>query len=197
MPLILSLLAAAPAMADCGAPADPIHQIQGRGEAPPMTGRQVTVEGILTLDARGDGGFRGFYLQQPDAQTDSDARTSEALFVYTPRKTGQPGDRLRVTGTVKEFHGLTELVDISAIDVCGSSTLPEAIPVTLPWSQPPESLENMRVTFTQPLTVIEHYQLAVFGELALAPNDQIIPTEYLPPGRAAVAQNQMARRRCR
>ncbi|HET8850687.1 MAG TPA: ExeM/NucH family extracellular endonuclease, partial [Marinobacter sp.] len=174
----------------CGAPADPIHRIQGPGEASPLAGQQVTVEGILTRDARGEGGFRGFYLQQGDADTDDDPRTSEALFVYTPRKTGQPGDRLRVTGTVKEFHGLTELVDVRAVDVCGTSDLPEPIPISLPWSRLPESLENMRVAFTQPLTVIEHYQLAVFGELTLAERDQIIPTEYLPPGREAIAQSK-------
>lgn len=201
LPLALSALfadlsvafVAVPAFAQCGAPADAIHDIQGRGEASPLAGQQVTVEAILTRDARGKGGFRGFYLQQADAETDRDPSTSEALFIYTPRTTGSPGQRLRVTGTVKEFHGLTELVDVRAIEICGPGELPDPIPVSLPWRQAPESLENMRVTFTAPLTVVEHDQLAEFGELTLAATDQVIPTEYLPPGRQAVEQAKQNR----
>lgn len=190
---LLAALPATQALAQCGAPATAIHDIQGRGNDSPLAGQQVTVEGVLTRDARDKGGFRGFYLQQADAETDNDPGTSEALFIYTSRTAGRPGQRLRVTGTVKEFHGLTELVDVKALDICGPGELPDPIPVSLPWRQTPESLENMRVAFTAPLTVVEHYQLAEFGELTLAASDQVIPTEYLPPGRRAVEQGEQNR----
>ena len=103
------------------------------------------MEGILTQDSRSEGGFGGFYLQQADHQTDNDPTTSEALFVYTERKVGKTGMRLRVTGKVKEYHGLTELVAVQTIDLCGQEALPAAIPGTLPWTVDPEPLETMRV----------------------------------------------------
>ncbi|MBW4935137.1 ExeM/NucH family extracellular endonuclease [Marinobacter sp. F4206] len=183
------------AASSCGQSATPIARIQGSGHQSPMAGQTVTVEGIVTRDARGPGGFQGIYLQQADHQTDNDPRTSEALFVYTQRSAGTPGERLRVTGQVKEYHGLTELVGIQTMTVCGREALPEPAPVWLPWSAPPESLENMRVRFEQPLTVIDSYNLSLYGELTLAPTDQIRATEYLAPGTAALKASERNRNR--
>lgn len=183
-----------PAMADgCGAPATAIHQVQGSGDRSPMAGEQVTVEGILTLDSRHKGGFRGFYLQQADGDTDNNPLTSEALFIHTGRRAGQPGHRIRVRGRVKEFQNLTELTDVRYVQDCGPSRLPEAIPVDLPWrdgQSSPEALENMRVRIRQPLTVIDSYHLARYGELTLAAAPQPVPTEILPPGREAYRLEQ-------
>ncbi|HLV77398.1 MAG TPA: ExeM/NucH family extracellular endonuclease [Marinobacter sp.] len=188
--LLCAVLPSAGAAGRCGDPAIPMHQIQSAGHSSPLAGKRVTVEGILTRDARAKGGFNGFYLQQADDETDNDPATSEALFVYTGKSGGAPGQRLRVTGTVKEFHGLTELVGVRALTVCGTTTLPEPIDVSLPWEAPPEHLENMLVRFSQPLTIIDHYNLALFGELTLAARDQVIPTEYLPPGPRSIAHHQ-------
>ena len=175
---------------DCGQPATGIHEVQGTVARSPLAGETVTVEGILTRDSRHQGGFDGFYLQQADGETDSNPDTSEALFVYTSHKAGRPGQRLRVTGTIKEYHDLTEMVAVKTIQICGKGEMPTPIDVALPWSQPPESLENMRVRFTAPLTIIDHYQLATYGELTLATNDQITGTERFPPGEQAVAHSQ-------
>lgn len=178
----------------CGKPATPISEVQGTGPASHLAGQTVTVEGILTHDSRSDGGFGGFYLQQADHETDNNPATSEALFVYTDRDIGKTGMRLRVTGKVKEYHGLTELVAIGNIRVCGREALPAPSPLALPWTQDPEQLENMRVTFRQPLTVVDNYNLDRYGELALAASDQVQPTEYLPPGddayRASIRNRQ-------
>lgn len=182
--LFLLLLPVSQALAAdaCREPATPISEVQGRGEASPLAGHEVTVEGVLTFDARMDGGFDGFYLQQADHETDDSPETSEALFIYTRKKTGEPGQRLRVTGTVKEHHGLTELVDIKTITTCGTEPLPKAQSLVLLWPNALESLENMRVTVAQPLTVIDSWNLARYGELTLAAGDQVAPTEYLEPG---------------
>ncbi|MGC8119729.1 ExeM/NucH family extracellular endonuclease [Marinobacter sp. VGCF2001] len=199
--LCLALLAAgatpmALAGPECGGPATPIHRIQGHTERSPLVGQTVAVEGILTRDARQPGGFSGFYLQQPDPQTDNTPSTSEALFVYTRKTAGRVGERLRVVGTVKEFYGLTELASVRELRVCGRGDLPAPVPVSLPWSLPPESLENMRVRFTGPLTVIDNDNLARYGELVLAGQDQIMATEQLAPGPSARAltQQHMAQR---
>ena len=190
--LLLPLVATAESV--CGDPATPISQVQGTGPASPLAGDTVTVEGILTQDSRSEGGFGGFYLQQADHQTDQNPATSEALFVYTDRDIADVGMRLRVTGKVKEYHGLTELVAIRHIRICGREALPAAIPVALPWIVDPEHLENMRVTFHQRLTVVDNYNLGRYGELALAAADQVQPTEYLPPGdeayRASIRNRQ-------
>ncbi len=175
--------------ADCGTDSTPIAQIQGNGDVSPLVGETVTVEGIMTLDARSDGGFQGFYLQQADHQTDKNPRSSEALFIYTPETGGQPGHSIRVTGLVKEYHGLTELVRITVLKDCGAAPLPAAIPVQLPWPEGahPEHLENMRISISQPLTVIDHYNLGRYGELTLAPSLQFIATQTIAPGPGAVA----------
>jgi len=152
------------------------------------------VEGILTLDSRAGGGFGGFYLQQADGETDGDRTTSEALFVYTDRATGEPGMRLRVSGRVKEYHGLTELVAVRKIRSCGREVLPAPLILALPWSADRESVENMRVNFRHPLTVVDNANLARYGELALAAADQVQPTEYLPPGDSAHRMSARNRR---
>ncbi len=185
MLILLVVPTAAAAESACGDSATPISVIQGKGPASALAGKTVTVEGILTHDSRAAGGFRGFYLQQADHQTDNDPATSEALFVFTDRRAGEPGARLRVTGTVKEHHGLTELVAVKSLQTCGRQALPAPTTLALPWSVNPEHLENMRVTFQHPLTVVDNYNLARFGELVLAASDQIQPTEYRRPGSQA------------
>lgn len=184
--MILSLSAAAAAAGTaCGGPATAISDVQGSGTASALAGRIVTVEGILTQDSRSEGGFGGFYLQQADHQTDNNPATSEALFIYTSLDTGEPGSRLRVTGKVREFHGLTELVAVRSIQRCGKAQQPAPVVIELPWSSDPESLENMKVAFRGPLTVVDNYNLAKYGELSLAASDQVQPTEYLEPGQPA------------
>lgn len=195
--LLILLAVSTQAMAgNCGGEAIPIARVQGTGDASPLVGRSVTVEGIVTLDTRGDDGFQGFYLQQADAQTDDNPTTSEALFVFTRKSAGRTGHRVRVSGQVREFHGLTELVKVTRLQDCGGAPFPEPRPVKLPWSDGvrPEHLENMRIEFTHPLTVIDNHNLGRFGELTLAPRDQIIPTQHFPPGPAAIALQQQQQR---
>ena len=186
------------AQAACGKPATPIASVQGAGEQSPMAGKQVTVEGILTRDARQGTGLQGFYLQQADNETDDNPATSEALFVYTRKNGGREGDRLRVRGYVKEYHGLTELVRISELLSCGRGEKPAPVEVSLPWDdkQPPEALENMRIKLAGPLTVIDQYFLYRYGQVTLATSDQWIPTQRQRPGREipqVIANQQKAR----
>lgn len=192
--LALTLLIGLPAVAagDCGTGVIPVSRIQGTGDHSSFAGQTVSVEGIITMDARQRGGFRGFYLQQADGETDNDPQTSEALFVYTHRTDGQHGDRVHVSGRVKEFHGLTELTDITSITRCGNGRLPEPVSVTLPWQdgEPPEHLENMRINVAGELTVINHYNLARYGELTLAAKPQTMATEILEPGPGAQSRHR-------
>lgn len=186
--LLLLLLLATQVMADaCRTGATPIAAVQGRGTQSPLLGRTVTVEGILTHDSRHSGGFRGFYLQQAAAETDDDPTTSDALFVFTDRKTGQPGDRVRVTGTVREYHGLTEIAAVQTLRLCGQGPMPPPVRLSHLWpgDRAPEHLEAMRVSFIEPLIVVENHNLHRYGELTLAPASQPAPTQVLSPGAGA------------
>lgn len=169
----------------CGDQFTPIHAIQGSGPRSPLEGKRVTVEGILTLDSRNPGGFRGFYLQQADTETDDDPATSEALFVYTRRSAGSPGKRLRVTGIVREFHGLTELADIDSLRVCRDGPMPGAVTLRAEDPDTFEAFENMRVELPTGMTVLDTHNFARYGELVLGSTDAIVPTEYLPPASSA------------
>lgn len=185
--LVFALLAPLSSLAACGGPSLTIGAVQGDGDRSPYVGKTVTVEGLLTRDSRRPGGFRGLYLQA--AVGDGNPATSDALFVYTRRSAGEPGQRLRVSGTIKEFHGLTELASVTALTVCGDHRLPLPEPITLNpehWQSDGaahslERLENMRVRLPAGLVITDTHNLARYGELTLAPRDPVTPTEYQAP----------------
>lgn len=67
----------------------------------------MTTEGVVVGDFQGASALNGFYLQDPSG--DGDPLTAEGIFVYYPGGPAvSPGDRLRVSGTVAEYNGLTE-----------------------------------------------------------------------------------------
>lgn len=74
-----------------------IMEIQGEGHSSAYAGQQVTTTGIVTaVDSN------GFYLQ--DAAGDDNARTSDAIFVFTGGAPGVViGDGVSVSGAVAEF----------------------------------------------------------------------------------------------
>jgi hypothetical protein len=80
-----------------------LHAIQGSGSVSPLAGQRIiTTTNLVT-------GFRnnGFFLQAPDAESDSDPATSEAVFVAAPN--GLPpeaaiGNAVVVAGIVEEFR---------------------------------------------------------------------------------------------
>lgn len=179
--------------AECGLPATAIAQVQGASDRSPMAGEKITVEGVVTHDARHTGGWRGVYIQQADDLADTDPATSEALFVFTDSHIGKTGHMVRVSGEVREYHGLTELTKVTQISDCGQAPLPEAVTIAAPWPNGviPEHLENMRVSVTEPLTVIDTYNLARYGELTLAESMQWVPTQLMPPGPVAARLSEI------
>jgi predicted extracellular nuclease/2',3'-cyclic-nucleotide 2'-phosphodiesterase (5'-nucleotidase family) len=172
-----------------------ISAVQGTGSASPLVGQTVTVEAIVVGDFQnGDADAKrnlgGFYLQEERAAQDADPLTSEGLFVY--EGTGNrlvdvtEGDRVRVTGTVTEFNGETQLTvnAASGIQVVQAGALSaaevkaQAVDVSLPaagvlgtgtTAQPDlERYEGMLVRFPQTLTISEQFNLDRFNEIRLA-----------------------------
>ncbi|WP_158222367.1 ExeM/NucH family extracellular endonuclease [Tamilnaduibacter salinus] len=187
--LLLLLLFPSVVAGQCGDPATPISAVQGDDWTSPMAGDTVTVEGIVTLDARGKTGLGGFYLQSGESGADDDPATSKAVFVYTRDSQSGTGRRARVTGVVKEYEGLTELSPVHDVTDCGPATLPAPESLMTAWplsGRNAERLEGMRVGSDSPLTVIDTYQLARFGTVTLALAPQYQPTRTRSPGPAAL-----------
>ena len=159
-----------------------IAQIQGSGAASPYANSVQTSEGVVTLKVG-----TGFFIQ--DAAGDGDPSTSDGIFVYTGNtvSTVQPGELVRVTGTVFEYtpagakNSYTELKDVTAIltQSAGHAVVPTN--VTLP-NDNLAAVEGMLVRFTQPLTVSQNAYLGARGELTLSAGRREVPTNRYPAG---------------
>jgi predicted extracellular nuclease len=181
-----------------------IAQIQGTGAASPLAGQAVHTTGVVT-GVYGDpyddqpgmanyGGFDGFYLQTggTGGATDATPGASDGVFVYTGNNLPpvSVGDSVDVTGTAKEFSGLTE-VDASTGAVAPLS--PALAPVTpLAAAYPTddagrEAEEGMLLAPTDTFTVTDSYSTNQYGEVGLATGDHplVQPTEVARPGSAA------------
>jgi hypothetical protein len=143
-------------VAGCGSPADPIHVVQGNGPSSPLAGQAATIEGVVVGDFQGGVALGGFCVQEEDADADADPSTSEGVFVFS----GVPvslGDLVRLSGTVAEFNGLTELNSVTSVDICAVGQPVTPASVTLPFASATdaERYEGMVVTLPQTLTVSE------------------------------------------
>ena len=81
-----------------------IGSVQGTGDASPMVGQTVTVQGIVTGLAS-----NGFYMQDGG---DGNPATSDGIFVFTssaPYGNAVAGNSVCTSGKVAEFDGETEL----------------------------------------------------------------------------------------
>lgn len=163
-----------------------ISDIQGSGDASALDGQEVTVEAVVTGLITSASGVTGFFLQEEDADSDGDAATSEGIFVFAPGATVGVGDKIRLTATVDEFSDLTELTDVSDLQVLETGvTLPTATQITIGMSDDFEAYEGMRVELVtggeDPLTVITNFNLDRFGEINVAEGNQTQPTQIFDP----------------
>gem|GEM_PF-710659 len=164
-----------------------IHDVQGNGASTPIPGAVVSVEGVVTASYQGTNKLSGFFLEEEDADADADPNTSEGVFVFcsacpTPVAEGQ---RVRVTGAVSEFFGMTEITATTAPSVVVTDAgnhlaeitpAPIALPVVGDLDAFYEAREGMLVTFTDTLTVSEYFELARYGQIELYQGDR--PRQY-------------------
>ena len=160
-----------------------IHDIQGAGDASAMDGEVVTVEAVVTgLVTNNAGVVTGFFLQEEDADADADAATSEGIFVFAYDPSVSVGDKVRVTATVDEFNGLTELTGVSEISTLDTGVqLPTVTVINIGIDADYEAVEGMRVELVSgggdPLTVIENFNLDRYGEVVVSEGIQTQPTQ--------------------
>jgi len=159
-----------------------IREVQGTGAVSPLAGRTVTVAGVVTADWR-DRGFNGFVVQDPAGDPNDGA--SDAVFVWGDRARAEIGQSVRVTGTVSEYNGLTEIT-ADAIEVLPES-LGEVAPLT-EWAaiatpDGKEAHESELVLLNDQLTVTDNYDANVYGTFTLAYGDEPLrqPTAGIDP----------------
>lgn len=161
----------------------PISAIQGSGRVSPLQGQVVTVTAIVTGDFQKSDDDKtrnlgGFYVQQESP--DGDAATSDAVFVFDgdhPTTDVTTGDRVKVTGTVTEHFGETQ-ISATAVAVSGSGTINPTdmnLPAALLTNNSDgdlisdlEAYEGMLIRFPQKLTVASLRFLERYGEVRLS-----------------------------
>jgi VCBS repeat-containing protein len=164
-----------------------ISAVQGTGAASTMTGQTVTIEAIVVGDFQnGDGdGARnlgGFWLQEEAFDQDGNLLSSEGIFVSQASLGAdvQIGDRVRVTGTVVESFGNTE-INASAVQVTQAGAVADvdtmAVAIDLPaagvqgtggvYTADLEAYEGMLVRIPETMTITEQFNFDRFGETRL------------------------------
>lgn len=152
-----------------------IHDIQSDKWLSPENGQQVTnVPGVVT--AIRTSGSKGYWIQDPNP--DSDAATSEAVFVYTSSApTVAVGDSVLVSGKVEQYYPLasgdtaattsnlstTEIGTPTEITLSTGNPLPAPIvitPSTVPSTYAPNlnnaSIENGTIQPTR--SALDYYE---------------------------------------
>ncbi|MCL9663704.1 ExeM/NucH family extracellular endonuclease [Curtobacterium albidum] len=192
-----------PEPTDPGTPAGPaeavtIAQLQGTGTASPYVGKRVVTDGVVTA-VYATGGLNGYTVQTAGTGGAIDLAThtaSDAVFVFSAATAGSVaiGDAVRLTGTVAEYDGLTELEVASTADVerlpAAGVVQPVPATLTLPRTDAQrESLESMLVAPQGDYTVADNYTTNQYGEIALAAGTKrlVQPTEVARPGSAEYA----------
>ena len=161
-----------------------IHEVQGSGPVAALADSNVIVEAIVVGDFQGSDQLRGFFIQEEDADADSDPNTSEGIFVFCGgcETDIAVGDSVRVVGLVEEFFNMSQ-IDVteeggSVSLLVGGNPLPTPATISLPVGASTsaettfESVEGMLVTLADTMVVSEYFELARYGQLVLAKNER-------------------------
>lgn len=171
-----------PPVGECGDETTAIGAVQGTESAPAMLGDVVSVEGVVTSLFTAPEANNGFFVQD---EGDDDPLTSDGIFVLTGAEVAV-GDHVRVTGLVENTAGLGRINTATddAVSVCESGLdLPDPVELELPLSDQEQwSHESMHVAFPEDLTILEYFNYARFGEMALGTDRQYQPTHLFEPG---------------
>ncbi|MBZ9611414.1 ExeM/NucH family extracellular endonuclease [Rheinheimera maricola] len=194
--LLAVLIISSPAAASCSTEFSSINTIQGSSDISPLLGQQVNTQGVVTAIIYPDSKAAGIVLRAPNTTSLNEANS---LFIADREAAGiySPGQLLQVSGTVTELQQLTSLAQITAINLCGDDANTAAIPLSLPlaagldWEQ----LEGALLSIDQTLIVNDTYSLSRFGEITLADQRLMVPTEIMAPGEAAAKLNDTQQQR--
>ncbi|MBI3173795.1 MAG: ExeM/NucH family extracellular endonuclease, partial [Chloroflexi bacterium] len=167
----------------------PIYSIQGTTDITPLPGVQTTL-GVVVGDYEGASpALGGFYIQDPTG--DGNPATSDGLYIYNGSNNSvNLGDLVRVTGTVAEYQGQTQIGTVTNITVLSTGNTITPTDISLPFASTAaeEQYEGMLVRVPQTLYVTEHYLLGRFGQVTLSGTAKLAqPTNVVLPGAPALA----------
>ncbi|WP_433064680.1 ExeM/NucH family extracellular endonuclease [Dactylosporangium sp. CS-033363] len=177
-----------------------IAAIQGTNtDTSPYVGKPVTTEGVVTA-VYTTGGFNGFFLETGGAGgTEADDRTpgaSDAVFVFGSISAAQVsvGDSVRVSGTVQEFQGETEISSPSVTKL--ATPLPAVVPGSFAWTSldtdaEKEAHEGELLAPQGTFTVSDNYDANWYGSFTLAAGDKPLRTPT-DAGKAGSAEAEAA-----
>lgn len=191
------------------APLRSIPAIQGVGATSPFSGTNATIRGIVVGDFQGSTGLNGFFVQDPNG--DSDPVTSDGIFVFIPAANSfssvnvNVGDPVQISGQVREFgdtaaaRTLTQIDFVTALAICGNTATISPTTVTLPENVEGEleRYESMFITIPHTMTVSQNFFQGRFGQLTLSAGGRLYnPTnQFVPNSAEALAlANENARR---
>ncbi|MBN2629648.1 MAG: ExeM/NucH family extracellular endonuclease [Rhodobacteraceae bacterium] len=154
--------------------------VAGAADESPLLGQVVRIQAVVTQVMPGLGGF---YVQEEDADADTNDFTSEGIFV-TSSAAVTAGHLVTVEGTVVEAGGETRLAATSVSVDSTANALPDATVITFPtatvlrdkdgdYVANLEAYEGMRVTIPEEMTVSELFQLNRFGTMRLTSEGRI------------------------
>jgi predicted extracellular nuclease len=140
-----------------------IEAIQGHGHRSPYVSKKVKTSGLVTAVLKQAESQYGYFIQEEDV----DPSASHGLFVYSETP-ASVGDLLVIEGKVKEFHGLTELVNVNLVQRCGQQDRP--IPVSITYeltNAQKEALEGVLVQLPRGY-LSRTDELLAYGQLELS-----------------------------
>ena len=113
-----------------------IAEIQGKSAVSPFAGETVTVKGLVTAAKSG----AGYFIQDGDS-------VWSAIYVYDTTREPYPeiGDSVQLTALVTEYYEMTELKDVSEIEILSKENrLPQ--PILLKAEEISEAYESVLIT---------------------------------------------------
>tara|TARA_R110002153_G_scaffold241605_1_gene396734 strand:+ start:11577 stop:16061 length:4485 start_codon:yes stop_codon:yes gene_type:complete len=169
-----------------------IHDVQGSGDASPLNGETVLIEGIVSASFAD---ISGFFVQEESADMDADPATSEGVFVSYSGELPVVGSLVSVIGDVSESFGRTQLTATEAPKIITTDTVGALVSsLILPFADAAaaESLEGMLVSASQVLVVTDNFTLGRFGEVTLSTERLFTPTNVFAPGSDAAIELEAA-----
>jgi predicted extracellular nuclease len=170
-----------------------IPALQGTTDTNTTNGQTVTVRGVVVADVQGATGQNGFYVQDP--QGDSNANTSDGLFVFVPSANSAwfgfdvaVGEAVQVSGRATEFQGMTEIDTVTSIVKCGTPATLTPTVVDLPETTNGEleRYEGMLITISETLTVDQNFFQGRYGQVTLSTGGRLYnPTNVYDAGSPA------------
>ena len=201
--------------ADSGSGNDPvmakIHEVQGTGAEVAITD-VVSLEAIVVADYQEANQLSGFFIQEEDSDADSNAQTSEGIFVYCdscPVDVEQ-GDLVKVTGLPQDYFGMSQIratFDTDIAVLSNGNALPSPASVQLPVVTAStelsaaqgeidayyEAVEGMLVRVDTELSAVEYFELGRYGQIVMSANGRPRQfTDVSSPSEAGYIAHQIA-----